>query len=251
MVTDANSCSNSDTINVSINSLPAVNLGNDTSICEGTNLTLDAGSGFSYLWSNSSTLQTLIVNSPDVYQVTITDNNNCSANNQISIMFDSLPVADFSYVVNNGEVVFTNLSVLSDTYDWNFGNGTNSSQINPSVIYTSSNLYLVSLTASNSCGWDSIEKNINVIISGINDFSSSNIKVYPNPASNKLNIDFNENFKLRSLVISDITGKVVLKKTYNDNYDLLELDLSGIKSGVYVVELNKEIENIVFRLIID
>ncbi|OFX28023.1 MAG: hypothetical protein A2033_14620 [Bacteroidetes bacterium GWA2_31_9] len=251
IVTDANSCSNSDTINVSINSLPAVNLGNDTSICEGTNLTLDAGSGFSYLWSNSSTLQTLIVNSPDVYQVTITDNNNCSANNQISIMFDSLPVADFSYVVNNGEVVFTNLSVLSDTYDWNFGNGTNSSQINPSVIYTSSNLYLVSLTASNSCGWDSIEKNINVIISGINDFSSSNIKVYPNPASNKLNIDFNENFKLRSLVISDITGKVVLKKTYNDNYDLLELDLSGIKSGVYVVELNKEIENIVFRLIID
>ncbi|MBW8050318.1 MAG: hypothetical protein FVQ77_08265, partial [Cytophagales bacterium] len=62
-VTDSNECTADDTVTIS--ELPALplDIGSDTSICSGDTLTLDAGSGYSsYLWSDSSTSQTITIN---------------------------------------------------------------------------------------------------------------------------------------------------------------------------------------------
>ena len=52
-----NNCKSTDQITVSVNSLPTIDLGADTTlICAGNSETLDAGTGFtSYLWSDGST----------------------------------------------------------------------------------------------------------------------------------------------------------------------------------------------------
>ena len=51
----------SDTLFVQTNPSPFQDLGNDTTICSGTILTLDAGLADSYLWNNGSVLQTISV----------------------------------------------------------------------------------------------------------------------------------------------------------------------------------------------
>ncbi len=49
-----------------------INLGNDTAFCNGNTVTLDAGIGDSYLWSDNSTGQTLNVSTTGVFSVTVT-----------------------------------------------------------------------------------------------------------------------------------------------------------------------------------
>lgn len=62
-ITNANGCSAEDSVNVEVTPYPSHFLGNDTSICEQANITLDAGPNMiSYLWNTGDTTQTIVVN---------------------------------------------------------------------------------------------------------------------------------------------------------------------------------------------
>ncbi|WP_212004483.1 gliding motility-associated C-terminal domain-containing protein [Chitinophaga sp. HK235] len=64
----------------------ALDLGPDTEICKDAMLKLDAGTGFaSYKWNDGSTSQTLEINKPGTYAITVTDKCNNQANDQITI----------------------------------------------------------------------------------------------------------------------------------------------------------------------
>ena len=84
-------CSNSDSINVTINIQPVADLGPDTSICA-SNITLDAGNpGSTYLWSNFATTQTTTV-SGGTYNVTVTDPSGCTDSDTITVATNSSPI---------------------------------------------------------------------------------------------------------------------------------------------------------------
>ncbi len=77
-VTDTNSCSEIDSINVSYVPLPLLDLGNDTLICLGDSILLNASStGVTYYWNNGTTDPTLKIGSSGLYWVNITDGNLC------------------------------------------------------------------------------------------------------------------------------------------------------------------------------
>ncbi len=59
------------------------------------------------------------------------------------------PMANFTYISNGTEVTFTNTSSGSDTYSWQFGDGSTSSEESPTHTYSSAGDYIVVLTASN------------------------------------------------------------------------------------------------------
>ncbi|MEA3444135.1 MAG: CotH kinase family protein [Bacteroidota bacterium] len=59
---------------VFIHPAPSVNLGNDTAICQGTSITLNAGNpDYSHTWHDGSQQQTFIVNEAGTYSVTVTN----------------------------------------------------------------------------------------------------------------------------------------------------------------------------------
>jgi len=78
---------------------------------------------------------------------------------------------------------------------------------------------------------------------GLNDVvrhSSDDLKVYPNPASNMVNI--NADLKAgvdNQIVVRDVMGRVVFNQTISDQAGLYQvnLDISKINSGVYIVEM--------------
>ncbi len=73
-----------------------------------------------------------------------------------------LPIPNFTFAINEFNVVFVNNAVDSASYLWNFGDGNTSTQTNPTHTYTSSGNYVVTLTATNVCGSQTVTKNVTV-----------------------------------------------------------------------------------------
>jgi hypothetical protein len=70
---------------------PIVTL-NDTTVCAGETVLLDAGAGFaSYLWNTGFTGQILTVTQPGTYSVTVTDSFGCQASDSATITHHPLP----------------------------------------------------------------------------------------------------------------------------------------------------------------
>jgi hypothetical protein len=66
-----------------------------------------------------------------------------------------------------------------------------------------------------------------------------NIKVYPNPTSNKLQVTLAQ--KIKQIAIYDITGKLVVSPTESD---VNSIDVSYLKAGIYYLVLIGEGDNL-------
>jgi hypothetical protein len=89
-ITDNVGCTNLSSVQVVVNPLPIVNLGQDTIKTQiGKSATLDAGSGqTNYLWSNGSAAATIVVNEPSAnYCVTVTNQFGCKASDCVYVKF--------------------------------------------------------------------------------------------------------------------------------------------------------------------
>lgn len=72
---------------------PSVNLGNDTALCNGQTLLLDAGNaGATFLWNDNSTASTYNINVAGTYSVTVTNSTGCSATDDIAVAYLSPPL---------------------------------------------------------------------------------------------------------------------------------------------------------------
>ena len=85
-VTDtASQCSSTASVQITLGSIPVVNLGNDTALCGGT-LTLDAKNpGATYQWSTGATTSQITVSSTGNYIVTVTGTDGCAASGSILV----------------------------------------------------------------------------------------------------------------------------------------------------------------------
>lgn len=127
---------------------PSVNLGNDTSICPGNNVVLDAGSGFvSYQWSTGSFAQSITVNSAGTYSVTVNDGI-CSANDAMVISYNAGATLTTSSTnafcgQSNGSVTVTTVGGTGPfTYLWN----TNPPQNTATAVNLPAGAYIVTVS---------------------------------------------------------------------------------------------------------
>ncbi len=156
-VTSGN-CSRNDTIAVTVNPSPSVNLGNDTSLCVGASYVLNAGNaGSAYLWDNNTTTQTRTVTTTGNYFVKVTNSFNCSASDSITVNFLAAPVVNLGADVGvcAGTSVTLDAGNPGNTYLWDNGVTTQTRAI------TSSGTYYVTVTNIANCkGSDTVVASI-------------------------------------------------------------------------------------------
>ena len=92
--------------------VPRVSLREDTTICEGSNLVLEAmtSNTVDYQWSTGETSSKITI-SPDtatLYSVKIVNEGNCSDSAKVQIDVDPLPILEFIYFINDRNISFTN-----------------------------------------------------------------------------------------------------------------------------------------------
>ncbi len=82
-------------------------------------------------------------------------------------------------------------------------------------------------------------------ITGLSDLELIGVKIYPNPASEILYLDFNLQHAEGWIKIIDITGKEVMKEKVSKNVQGMELDLTNVERGVLFMII--EIDNTICR----
>jgi len=116
---DANACSNTDNVSVTVKIVPNISLGVDTTICSNNaplNLKVD-GNYSVYNWSTGESTASIMVNQTASYSLKVTSTNGCTDSDTILVIIDScLGLEDLSNTIN----VYPNPT--SGNITMNFGN---------------------------------------------------------------------------------------------------------------------------------
>jgi len=151
---DINGCINTDSIKVTVNDLPNVDAGNDTSICDGESLALTASGALTYNWDNNITNATAFTPiSTTLYTVTGTDNNGCNNTDQVTITINNNPLVSLSSFTpicnaNSSTVPLTGGFPTGGNYN---GLGVSNNNFSPSVSGAGFHNITYSFSDSNGC----------------------------------------------------------------------------------------------------
>ncbi|MFT7588317.1 MAG: PKD repeat protein [Limisphaerales bacterium] len=162
------------------------------------------------------------------------------------------PESNFNSSISDNDVDFTNLSENGVEFVWDFGDGELSNGENPSHLYAAIGVYNVCLTATNIYGDNSYCEDVEVtsVLSGLDAISlDRNVKLYPNPASTFVTLDWNEQiYGLLDLQILDVTGRLLTESTKLSSGG--QLDISNLNPGMYRVQINTEYATLSRNLVI-
>ena len=246
------------TINVIENPLPQVNLGPDTTLCDGASITLGGSDpNATYVWSTGQTSQSINITLAGDYILNCTDQNNCTAADTVGVTAFVSPTANFDFDTTNcPTVVFTDQSIGSPTaWDWDFGDlmGTSTMQ-NPSYVYQSGGQFNAVLTVSNGCGSNNITKLVEITcLIGIDESLQGLLSLYPNPNNGLFQLGF-ENLQSDQvqLEITDLLGHVIQRKTVEVTASSFrhEVDLRAHAKGTYLLKLDVNGKQAVWRVFV-
>lgn len=163
------------------------------------------------------------------------------------IVFDSLSrwkigeydlTADFEFTTNSKfEYAFKNLSKNSTSQLWNFEFTTDTSS-NPIFGFTKEGKQMVKLTTYNGCDSVTIEKEIDIWFSGIEENNTLELILFPNPSKEYVTFSHSTIKGAKTLKVIDLKGRTILQKEISSLDKNEYLSTSVLKRGVYLVELN-------------
>lgn len=211
-------------------------IGNQLEICAGSQVELSAPPGFSYLWSNGSTTQSIMVSQPGPYSVTlIGSNQQASISSSIIYVVNSAASLSTPVINQNGNVLTSSIVQPGMTYSWTL-NGNLIAGANGSSINISQNgCYTVTIKDASGCVSSS-----NPLCTGPLGLAENNqyagFSISPNPASGAAWITLPLSDKSYQLQLTDLQGRMVF-------YDLsvkggkYELKSANLSNGVYIGEI--------------
>jgi len=241
--------SQADTVVVTINPNPVVNLGADVNICLGNSATLTAPANLTYNWSTGENTQTITVVPTSAgtytYMVMVSDVNGCINSDTVDVHVFDVPVVDLGVdtsICNTDQITLSAGNYAQ--YSWSNGSTMPSLTVDASQLQNGVYTYAVTVTDNLGCtATDQI--NITVITcSGINDLGTNQITIYPNPATEHVLF---EGLPLHtSIIIMSEDGKVVYQNN-NVESTSLKLDISQWSSGIYFVKsINEQMQTYTF-----
>jgi gliding motility-associated-like protein len=139
-------CIHRDSITVSYQPLPVVNLGTDTLLCEGVSKVLNAyNTNATYLWNNGSTASSVTARQPGTYWATVSLNG-CVERDTIQISYRKLPTLSLGQdtVLCHGQSITLEPTVNGVAFLWQDGS--------TAARYTITKPGTYHLAVSNDCG---------------------------------------------------------------------------------------------------
>lgn len=216
----------------------------------------------------AAVIDELVLNNNNTYTRTFSVSN--MSNVKVSICWTDPPANSFnsglvdpniSYLVNDLDLKVTKNNI--DYFPWSlnkispFDSPTNTGANNVDIfervdLDNASGTYTVSVSHKGTLS--PVGQRFSLIISGANltnlgneDFSVKAFSLYPNPANDILNYSFDDGIVLNSVTISDVTGKVILSKS--SNLDFQSIDVSNFSAGLYLITFKTNTNSVTKKFI--
>jgi hypothetical protein len=205
-------CYGTDTLALSVGTLPDISAGNDQVICQGDSVVLAANGGASYQWSNGAINGDFIYPTQSItLGVTGFSGEGCSNTDSMTITVNN---SSQSTITANGIDVYTL-------------NGIN---------YTASGTYTQIIP--NSVGCDStITLVLSMEYTGLSEGNLSSLNVYPNPSNGDLFIQVPTALIGQTATLTDISGKKIA--TIQLSEATCKVNLSGLSFGTYFIVMDE------------
>jgi hypothetical protein len=252
-ITDANGCSaTSNTISVTVNQLPDVPIitaNGPVTFCEGEDVTLTSSNANGFAWTNGANTQAITVSNSGIYAVTVTDQNGCSNNSaNTTVTSNPLPNAVASLAANGISINAT--PVGGATYKW-INCATNTivaGQTTTNFAPTQNGSYAVIVTTQAGCADTS--NCVSVSKLSIAELNSNDFTIYPNPAQNEINVQFNQGTTPNYLLqLMDLNGRIISRFEVKNNIE--KINTKDLDRGVYLILIQNNLGMTVQKIVLD
>ncbi len=242
-VTDGSNCTASSSY--TLNSLPMPDTmiyeSGPTTICSGESVTLTAGTGFTYHWSNTYASQSIIVNTAGNYSVTVTDPaTSCTAASEVvTVTVKTAPQVTYDLpqttVCNTSSVI--QLSGGLPAGGTFYVNGASATQIDPSQYANSKVVVTYLVTDVSGCEGFNQDSVFVAVCTDVEETTESSISVYPNPATNFI-VVYAPGLSLNEVKVVDMLGQTVMQQNV-EGQSHISLNIAQLASGNYFVVAGK------------
>ncbi len=230
----------SDTVNVTLFD-PNLDLGPDTTICDGNMVLLDATHiGASYNWSNGATTASIETGTTGSYSVTVT--HVCGIlNDDLALNVLESPTIDFgtdTIISQSNSIVLAPSISGATSYLWS------TNETTENITVTQPDWYSIIATGDNGC-----QTELEVFVDfywGIPTSTKEDqlISIYPNPTANLLNIKIDGLVVNKLEVYNSIGGLVSSTDLIQEHYIL---DTDGYSTGIYFIKLQTSERRVIIK----
>jgi hypothetical protein len=248
--TDANGCSNTSSILITVHALPTIGANaTDDILCNGESTTLTGSGGTSYAWSGSVVDGVAFTpGTTNTYTVTGTDVNACTNTDTITVVVNDLPIVTFTYpgndtiCINHGVQVLSGGSPVGGDYS---GSGVTGTNFDPNTAGTGAHSITYTYTDLNGCANTSSEDIVVLGCSGIDPESGILVTVYPNPFTNTLTINGIE--AGTQIELYNTWGEILESRLINETNPIIQT--AHLTKGIYYLKITIGNESIVEKII--
>ena len=234
-----------------VSPFPVVTLINDTSLCKGNAIFLDAGFGIDYTYAwKFGTIKDIISRNQVFYADTsgkymVTVGNHCGnfAYDSVNILILPELLIDLGHdtILYDNQKITLDAGAGFDSYLWSTGSSSRTITIDSTGIGLHSKSFSVYVTKDGCIGSDTIVITFIKHV-GIKPQSDVMIRIYPNPSGDELNVEISGIYRNTVMVLADIQGKElrnVLAFLVNGKVKE-KIDISGLPAGVYFLKVSNE-----------
>lgn len=212
---------------------PTVTIIGSTEICQGSATVICATGGTKYNWGNGDTTSCITVSPPTSITMTVeVSNPPCFKDTGFTILVDTMP-----HIRVTGDLLCHGDSTILHayggyTYLWSTGATTDS------ILGILDSTYYLTVTKG-YCSVDSFKVTVTRGCLGIPNISNEIVgSISPNPCSNILNINLENQTDLSSIQIMDITGRVLVTDYCQLTTDHYTIDVSSLTPSMYFLRFS-------------
>ncbi len=146
-VTDANTCTNSSSVNVTVHTPPTIKINGRAALCQGGSTTLTAAGASTYEWNSGEVSQSITTSYAGTYTVTGTDQYGCSASKSVTVAQAPVnaSITGNRYLCHGQSTELTVTGDADNTYRWFDGS------TSKGITITAAGQYTVTVTNAGGC----------------------------------------------------------------------------------------------------
>ena len=251
--TNAAGCSaTSNAVAVVVNPLPSINLavGGPTTFCQGGSVVLTASGGSTYLWSTGATTASITVTTSGSYSVTGTSAAGCSSTpSAIGVVVN--PTPDQPTVTASADGTTLTSSAASGN-QWYLNGTAIAGATGPTYQPTTAGSYTVVTTSAAGCASPASAPQ-SVVLAAASPALAAQVRLFPNPTRGELTLVLPASAGLHvgQVRVLNTLGQVVQTRALAPNVTTVALDLTGLATGVYAVQVQLGSDTVTKRVVLE